>query len=45
MAAALAAGALYLATHDRRHLLSQAAEIQSSYRLIVATPDQIISQA
>lgn len=44
VAAALAAGALYLATYDRRHLLSQAALIQATYHLTVATPDQILGQ-
>ncbi len=43
IAAALAARAEYLATYDRKHLLSQAAHIQTTYNLIVATPDQILS--
>ena len=44
VAAAPAAGAVYLATYDRRHLLSQASRIGATYGLIVTTPDQIIRQ-
>lgn len=43
VAAAIDAGARYLATYDRRHLLRQAAIIQARYSLIVATPDDILS--
>jgi predicted nucleic acid-binding protein len=42
VAAALAAQADYLASYDRKHLLSQAAQIQSSFHLTVTTPDRII---
>ncbi|MCL4541910.1 MAG: PIN domain-containing protein [Chloroflexi bacterium] len=43
VAAALAAGADYLATYDRKHLLREKAAIQSAYGLNVVTPDEILT--
>lgn len=41
VAAAVHAGADYLATYDRRHLLSQRAAIEARFGVVVATPDKI----
>ena len=43
VAGALAARARFLATYDRRHLLSQAEALRAAFRLIIATPDQILA--
>jgi predicted nucleic acid-binding protein len=40
--AALTARATYLTSHDRKHLLNQVPQIQSSFGLTVTIPDQII---
>lgn len=42
VAAAIVAGARYLATYDRKHLLSQKSVIESYFEIVVATPDQIL---
>jgi len=44
VAAAFAAGALYLATHDQKHLLYQSERIKADFGLIVATPGDILAQ-
>ncbi len=43
VAGAVRARALYLATYDRRHLLSQAQLIESIFGIVVATPDAILA--
>lgn len=43
VAAAVAAGATYLATYDRRHLLRQKDEIKAQFALLVATPDEVLA--
>lgn len=43
VAAAVAAQAKYLATYDRKHLLAKKAEIQETFSIVVATPDEIIA--
>jgi len=43
VAAAVVAGARYLATYDRKHLLSQQPVIESHFEIIIATPDQMLS--
>ncbi len=43
VAGALTAGARYLATYDRRHLLNYAAEIREGFGLLVMTPDDILT--
>jgi predicted nucleic acid-binding protein len=45
VAAALEAGAAYLASYDRKHLLRQREAIKAEFGLIVATPDEILSAA
>jgi predicted nucleic acid-binding protein len=45
IAAALAAGARYVATYDRRHLLDQAAAIRAAFDLLVTTPDRLIARS
>ena len=44
VAAALTARADYLASYDRKHLLSQASQILAGYGLVITTPDQILAQ-
>jgi len=44
VAAAFAAGAVYLATHDQKHLLYQSERIRADFGLIVATPGDILAQ-
>ncbi|MCC6792000.1 MAG: hypothetical protein IT336_09950 [Thermomicrobiales bacterium] len=44
VAGALAASASYLASYDRKHLLSQAALVEAEFRLNVETPDQIMTR-
>ncbi len=44
VAAAIRAKADYLATYDRRHLLSRKDEIQDSFQVAVATPDEVLRQ-
>jgi predicted nucleic acid-binding protein len=44
VAAAVAAGATYIATYDRRHLLGKKAEVQGNFSVTVATPDEILSR-
>lgn len=43
VAGAVRARAEYLATYDRRHLLSARAEIQAAFGVTTATPDEVIS--
>jgi predicted nucleic acid-binding protein len=43
VAAALAAGVDYLATYDRKHLLSEKVLIKSSYNLAVVTPEEVLA--
>jgi predicted nucleic acid-binding protein len=43
VASALTARADYLVSYDRKHILSQAAQIQADFGLIVTTPDQILT--
>ena len=43
VAAAVTAQAKYLATYDRKHLLAKKAEIQETFSIVVATPDEIIA--
>lgn len=43
VAGALAADALYLATFDQRHLLSQAERIHETFGITVATPAEILT--
>jgi predicted nucleic acid-binding protein len=42
VAAAIRAGAGYLATYDRKHLLSQKEAILTQFGIIVATPDEAL---
>ncbi|MDQ3702573.1 MAG: hypothetical protein M3442_16860, partial [Chloroflexota bacterium] len=42
VAGAIEARADYLASFDRRHLLSQAELIRARFEIIVATPDEVI---
>ena len=42
VAAAVHAGAHYLATYDRRHLLSQAEQIRAHFRIATMTPDEVL---
>ncbi|MCL5960603.1 MAG: PIN domain-containing protein [Chloroflexi bacterium] len=44
VAAALKAGAQYLATYDQRHLLSQKEAVKADFGIIVATPDEILKR-
>ncbi len=44
VAAAQAAGATYLASYDRRHLLAKRAEIEQAYGIVTATPDEILRE-
>ncbi len=44
VAAALQAQAQYLATYDRKHLLSQKELIKSHFGITVALPDEVIGQ-
>lgn len=44
VAAAIAAGATYLASYDRRHLLAKADEIGERYGIAVTTPDAILGE-
>lgn len=44
VAAAQAAGATYLASYDRRHLLAKRAEIEAAYGMVTTTPDEILRQ-
>ncbi len=44
VAAAQAAGATYLASDDRRHLLAKRAEIEQAYGMVTATPDEILRE-
>ncbi|MEZ4522034.1 MAG: PIN domain-containing protein [Thermomicrobiales bacterium] len=44
VAAAVAGGASWIASYDRRHLLAYRDEIQSEFGVIVATPDEIFRQ-
>jgi len=44
VAGAIAAKASFLASYDRKHLLSQAAVIQSEYGIVVDTPDNILDR-
>ena len=41
VAAAVEAGAAYLATYDRKHLLRLKQEIEAHFTVIVVTPDEI----
>jgi predicted nucleic acid-binding protein len=43
VAAALHAQAVYLATYDQKHLLSQRDAIRTAFGLVVATPEEILS--
>ena len=43
VAGAVRARARYLATYDRRHLLSRRAEIEAAFGIVVATPDDILT--
>ena len=43
VAGAMRARADYLATYDRRHLLSQAQAIETTFGIVVATPDAILT--
>ena len=43
VAGALRARARYLATYDRRHLLSRKVEIAAAFGIVVATPDEILT--
>jgi predicted nucleic acid-binding protein len=43
VAGAAHAGAVFLATYDRRHLLSKRDEILETFGLIVVTPDEILA--
>jgi predicted nucleic acid-binding protein len=42
VAGAVAAGAQFIATYDRRHLLSQAERIDELYSILVCTPEQVL---
>ena len=42
VAGAITAGAGYLVSYDRRHLLSQAEPVQRQYRIAVVTPDVLL---
>lgn len=42
IAAAVAAETSFLASYDRKHLLSQASLISEQFRLIVDTPDHLL---
>lgn len=42
VAAAVAAGATYLVSYDRRHMLAQADVIHAQFRIIVTTPDEVL---
>jgi predicted nucleic acid-binding protein len=42
VAAAVACDAAFLATYDRRHLLSQASTIENLFGVRVATPDEVL---
>ncbi len=42
VAAAVVAGVDYLASDDRRHLLAKRMEIEQTYGIVVATPDEIM---
>jgi predicted nucleic acid-binding protein len=39
----LHAQAVYLATYDQKHLLSQRDAIRTAFGLVVATPEEILS--
>jgi predicted nucleic acid-binding protein len=43
VAGAIEAGARYVATYDRRHLLRQAHSIEAAFGVVVATPDEILT--
>ncbi|TAK33909.1 MAG: PIN domain-containing protein [Chloroflexota bacterium] len=43
VAAAIAAQATYLATYDRKHLLGKKDEINTSFGLLVAIPDDVLA--
>lgn len=40
--AAVAAGATFLVSYDRRHLLAQAAAIRERYGIVATTPDEVL---
>jgi predicted nucleic acid-binding protein len=42
VAAAVAAGAAFLATYDRKHLLAKREVIAAEYGIITATPDEVV---
>ena len=44
VAGAIAARAQYLATYDRRYLLNRADVIRDTFGVVVATPDEILSE-
>lgn len=43
VAGAIRARAKYLATYDRRHLLAHKEAIQRAFRIIVATPEEVLA--
>jgi predicted nucleic acid-binding protein len=43
VAAAIAANATFIATYDRKHLLTKRTEIGEGFGITVATPDEILS--
>lgn len=43
VAAAIVAGAEYLVSHDKKHLLSKRAEIITTFHIIAAMPDEVLT--
>lgn len=43
VAAAITAGADYIVSYDRKHLISKREEIHAAFHLIITTPDEVLS--